>query len=109
MDIEIYTDREHPKADSLILSYLNKKIKAEKGKTDIPLTYLGREYKPKEFFMTYLYFTFPKDSVLTNISLTSTLFTEIYDNQINIVTYINKGEISKYTLTKYDKKVELLN
>ena len=26
MDIEIYTDREHPKADSLILSYLNKRL-----------------------------------------------------------------------------------
>ena len=107
-NVEIYTEREHKYADSLIISYLNRSLDLSSDVSQIPLTYIGREYKKSEFFMTYLYFTFPA-SDFNKLNIRSSLFTEVYDNQLNIVTFVYKNRITKYTLSKYDQEVLLFN
>ena len=105
-EVEIYTDREHVNADSLILAYIDHTVQLS-DTSIINLTYLGREYKRNEFFMTYLYFTFPK-SKASMLSLTSSFLTEIYQDQLNIITFISAGNVEKYTLTKHDKSIKLI-
>lgn len=89
-----------PQSDALIQSYFRKHLAFVKEKDVVFGQYLGKEV---ETDVTWIYIEIPKADRLKGFNLLNTIFLEVFDDQTNVVNFID-GEIRQTLLfSKKDK------
>ena len=94
--LDLLAPTEHPLADSLVEAYVLFQIRLlDEARDPVPVTYLGKEPADDPYAM-YVYLKAP----LTDAGLTvdSRFFTELFDDQQNVVVWQADGETFDYAL-----------
>lgn len=107
------TDKEHPKADSLLFHYIQQHFHLTVNQKVVPLNFFGKEVKKDDDI--FIYFTSGKITAINDVEVTSTLFNHYFEEHVNII-YLTVGEerfnfrLNEYKTTeKHQIKNKLIN
>lgn len=103
--IFIGTDKEHKETDAFIEKYLKKSFSVSVDNRGYDLVYIGKEV---EIDMTYCYIEVLGVNNIEEIEVTSTLLTDVFDGQKNIV-HIKKGKIKRSMLLSKGRESDVVS
>ena len=93
-------EKEDPKSDEYIYSYLQEALKLEVNDTKVNYNYVGRELEKD---VVWIYLEVENVSGLQHINVECSLLTEVLEDQSNIIQ-LNNGETLKNLLLNKRKK-----
>lgn len=85
-DLKLFSDHEHPKADSLLLTYLMEVLDIRINDEVLNLYYLGREMSD-DLSGTWIYLEEENLELFDEIVVDNRIFLEIFDDQKNILQF----------------------
>jgi len=88
INLRLGTREENNLADSLIFKYINEKFMIGSATTVFPLVYLGKEV---EMDVTWIYLEVENVHSLSTLAITDGMLTEKYDDQINMINVLYRG------------------
>lgn len=94
------TEREHPKADSILSAYLSRKVQLT-AEDKIELRYLGKE---SEYDVTWIYLESEATEPMEKIGVENTILMEIYEDQTHIIHYISEDVTLSELIHKEETK-----
>ena len=107
LDYNLFEDKEHPLADSILLVYLREKLSVELGGTKPQLDFVGREISD-DFQGLWAYFEIGDISTFEEISIRNNLLMETHDDQRNIINFkVDNKSKAFHILTKSDDHKEI--
>lgn len=83
------TDKEHPKADSLLFHYIQQHFYITVNQKVVPIKYFGKEVKNDDDII--IYFTSEEITTISDVAITTTLFNQYFEEHVNII-YLTVGE-----------------
>lgn len=96
--LDFLAPTEHPLADSLVEAYLRRKIRfSVDGEALAPFRYLGSE-AADDPYAVYFYFASDMPEAGTTLAVASDFFTELYEDQQNVVVWQRASESDGYDL-----------
>jgi len=107
-EVEIGTNREHPKATEYITEYLREHFKLEVNGKDVNFEYVNRKLIKDEFFAMWILIQVPKVNKLKSLVLENTILVNFNDGQQNHIKFRDSGDgsyIRKVTSRGYGKAV----
>jgi hypothetical protein len=108
-EIELGTDREHPKAKDYLFNYLKNNLVFYSDNKKLEYNYIGHESGGKtEMFAMYIYIETKKCSKSSLLKATNTILLSELSNQLNFITLHSNSGIKKYIYRKGDS-VKVLN
>ncbi len=103
--IELATDREPKKIDSIYMNYLSNNFSVEVNKLPKNLTFIGKEYDSD---MAVFYLEIPKIKEIKNIRIENNILNKSFTDQKNIVKFNINQKQKSFILIK-DKLIALIN
>ena len=108
INIEIGTDREHPKAKEYIMNYLRKHFQLEVNDKTIEYEYVAKRMIKKDFFAMWIFLKATKVRKAKSIKLTNNILIDFHPKQQNIISYRGSaGPYQKFTTYKGQTKIQL--
>ena len=105
--VEIGTDREDPKADSLIEAYLRRhlRFRTEEGK-ELVWKIIGREQERRDFFANWIYVEVPNTPAgLRALQIRYSLLMDHIPSQHNVLTLKSPSGLKRFSLWKDQSEV----
>lgn len=96
------TEKENAKSDEYIMKYINKHFQIKIDEKLVKLNFVGKEVNDDDFI--YCYLESEKLNSPNKISFTSSLLTEMFDEQANILYLKVNNKKVNYTFTKEKRR-----
>lgn len=96
-ELDLISNKPHPKADSLIFNYLLDHFAIKSDRTSKPPIFIGKEM---ENGITFIYLEIESFSIEKELVVRNTVFFDTFDDQSNIVNIEVRGELESAYLTR---------
>ena len=107
-ELRLNTEKEFVGADDILLPYLRNRFQVSIDGELRNYEYIGRE-PSEDLQAVWIYLEIPKLPELSQVEISNTMLTELYDDQTNIVQIKSKGGKQAYFLLNRKKSTDSVN
>ena len=103
-NIELATDREHPKTKQYLTEYLKSNLLIYADNKDLAYTYIGHESGDKsEMFAMFIYLETKKCKKSSQIKIKNSILLKDISTQLNFISFFSSNGIKKQICRKGDE------
>ena len=85
-ELKLFSDKESPLADSLIVDYLDKHLKIQIDQNSVNRNYIGKEMS-EDLMAVWIYLEVENQKKFEHIKIENTILTDLYYDQRNILNF----------------------
>jgi len=105
--LKLFTDKELPEADSLLMAYIDENLKINLGQKEYVREFIGKEIS-EDLGAVWTYIEIPNVSLSDKIIVENTLLFDLFDDQKNMINFkIDNKRKAFYTFDPKDTYYEI--